>query len=290
MALAADPCLHPTGEGAVTVERGWARTGLRVLGAALVGIIVRLTLQPLLPAESNPLLPPSAIVERGLLPPVFFAYGVLVYGLLGVVYVWLDPPGRGAGRGLRFGALFAGMWGCYLIEPLPHAEGASLGALLGYPAADATGLLALGAALGWALPAPRGPDREWGRPGWDVAIVALAFAAVRLAGSATLPLYTWLDAHPLLTGAWAALTGAWLGCVFRFVRPLLPTRHPLGAAAAFAVAVIGVDLLLFNGFMFLVTVADPADLLLRTALDVVGLFLGAWAVGVARPLSGYRRG
>ena len=256
-----------------------ASTAGRVALAAFGGIFARLLVQPLLPAEDNDLLPPSWIVEQGLLPPAFFGYGMLVYGALGATYLGLDPPGRGLRRGLGFGTLFIVMWVPLLLEPLPHSEGASWATLVGYPLADAFGLFVLGVLLGWLLPTPRrvmavtAPSP--GRRLRDALVGGAVYLAVRTASAATLPLYTWFEEHPALSTAWAALTGLCFGGIFAVCRPWLAPGAGR-VAASFALGVIGANLLLFNGFLLLVARVDPLDLLARTALDLTALGLGAW--------------
>jgi hypothetical protein len=254
---------------------------LRVAAAALVAILARLLVQPLLPADENPLLPASAIVEAGLLPVAFLAYGFIVYVALGLVYHWYDPPGSGRKRGLAFAGLYLLMWIPLLLEPLPHAEGMSWQVILGYPLADGFGIVVLGAMLGTLLPEARTPPppRSSKR---DAAIrttaVAVTYALVRTATAASLPLYTWFDDRPWLSSGWAVVTGLCFGLMYALSAPRLSARR-LGASLGFALVLVGANLLLFNGFMLLVAKVDPIDLLARTGLDLLALAIGAWVAG-----------
>jgi hypothetical protein len=242
-----------------------------------------LLVQPLLPNEDNDLLPPSWIVEQGLLPPAFFAYGMLVYGALGMTYVRLDPPGRGLRRGLTFGFLYVAMWFPLLLEPLPHSAQAGWVTLIGYPLADSLGLMVLGAFLGALLPEPsrkRAAATSRGLRLREVSIVAGVYLAARTLSASTLPLYTWFADRPLLSTAWAAITGLCFGVMFTVCRPWLADR-PRDAAVAFTLGIVGANLLLFNGFMLLVARVDPVDLVVRTALDLVALGLGTWVAAAS---------
>ena len=248
----------------------------RLLGCAAAAMAARLVLQPLVPADENPLLTPSALARSGALPAVFFVYGVGVYVALGLVYAWLRPPGRGLVQGLGFGALFAVMWAVFFLEPLPHAQGQRAWAIAAYPLFDATGLLMLGALWGRFVPvAPRAP--RWGRPGLASCVVAVVFAGVRCASLAILPLYSWWAERPLLTAVWALGAGLWLGVMWAVLRPVAPGGAASSRAAWFAGVVVGVDLALFNGFLLLAVEVVWWDLPLRTSLDLLGLGLGVAA-------------
>lgn len=113
-------------------------------GASLFLIVLIVTffivsLQSLMPLSKIRPLPPSAIVQAGLIPISFMLFGLLTFGLLAVVFVQIQDrmPGTRTKKGLKFGILFGVMWAIYLLEPVPHIKGLPLFEILAYPFADA---------------------------------------------------------------------------------------------------------------------------------------------------------
>ena len=123
------------------------------IGAALVfRMAAQLCVPPGDPSKPSPLTP-SVIARSGLMPLAFIVYGILTYGLLGLVFIVIQ--GRLTGpkwaQVLRFGAGFCLVWASYLLEPLPFNTGARASEMLSYPFADGSALLVLGVILGWAV-------------------------------------------------------------------------------------------------------------------------------------------
>jgi hypothetical protein len=255
-------------------------------------VIFRIAVQLFIPSGGPSRLTPSVIVRAGLMPLAAVTYGILTYGLLGIVFIVIQ--GRLTGtkwtKGLRFGAGFCLMWASYLLEPLPFNAGASLAEMLTYPMADGVVLLVLGLLLGWGLGTDSPPISKSRLNAGSLVFLTIPalFVATRIFSYTVLHVYSSFDTRPAATMLWAAGTGLCLGVLFLWLRRGIEGHSPLARAAFFTLFVLGINLLLFNTFMVL-AFADftVLDVLVRTVMDLVpvlaGVFLSesAWGAHLA---------
>ena len=237
-------------------------------------------LQLLMPSTGNTPLPPSAINKAGLIPIAFTLFGLITYGLLAVVFVLIQEglPGKRMTKGLVFGLLFGMMWAVYLFEPLPFSADASMVDTFSYPVVDGTTIAILGLLLGRFI----GTDsRGTGKVAISFGTLTLLaipvlFIVGRSLGYTAIGIYSFFADRPLGTMLWVAETGIWIGVMYLLLRPGIAIRSPLAKAAFFGVIVFGIDLLMFNLFIPIVFEMDMADLLIRTAIDMISVIVGVY--------------
>lgn len=253
-----------------------------IFGATIgASVIFRIVAQLFVPSGGPSPLTPSVIVRAGLMPLAAVIYGVLTYGLLGIVFIVIQ--GRLTGtkwtKGLRFGAGFCLMWASYLLEPLPFNAGASLAEMLSYPIADGVVLLVLGLLLGWGLgtDSPQISKSLLNADSLAFLTIPALFLATRIFCYTVLRVYSSFDTRPAATMLWAACTGLCLGVLFLWLRCGIEGLSSLARAAFFTLFVLGINLLLYNAFMVL-AFADftVLDVLVRTVMDVVPVLAGAF--------------
>jgi hypothetical protein len=261
-------------------KKRWLAAFLIVLAVMFLRVLV----QPLMPSDDSGLTP-SAIVNAGLLIPSFVLFGLVTYGLVALVFVLIQDglPGKKTMKGLIFGVLFGMMWAVLLFEPLPFGANVPLANLLAYPIVDCLTLVILGLLLGRFV----GTDTAvHGR--LCTAPLLLAFAAIPLSymvGRYVLDynlihIYSAFAGRPFDTMLWVVVTGLWFGVMYLYLRAGIGMKSVPIKAAYFAVIVVGIDLFLFNLFPLLVFQLDIPDLLIRTAIDIVSLTVGAYAFEV----------
>ncbi len=259
-----------------------------IFGATIgASIIFRIVEQLFVPSGGPSQLTPSVIVRAGFMPLAAVLYGILTYGLLGIVFVVIQGrlTGKKWAKGLRFGAGFCLMWASYLLEPLPFNAGASLAGRLSYPIADGVVLLVLGLLLGRGL----GTDSPQISKSWLNAealtflTIPALFLAIRIFCYTVLRVYSSFDTRPGATMLWAAGTGLCLGLLFLWLRRGIEGQSSLARAAYFTLFVLGINLLLFNTFMVL-AFADftVLDVLVRTVMDVVPVLAGVFVCEAIR--------
>ena len=251
----------------------------RIAVAAAITTAFRLILQPLIPAETQTVLPPSAIAAHGLLPVAFTVYAMIVYPILAGLFILVRDrlTGPKALQGLAYGATWAAVWAVYLWEPMPHTAGASVAGLIAYPLADGAALLLLGLLTGVMLGQTRLRTVSSSRPPAALlraVVVAACLVAGRLLAYNTVGLYSVYQTNPGRTITWAVATGLVAGLVVQwFVRHLAPIS-PIRAAGLVGLGMFGTNLVLFNFFVPLALDVDIADLALRTIVDVASVTLG----------------
>jgi hypothetical protein len=265
-------------------KKRWLTLAAIVFLAIMFRMVLQLTFIPAFGSTDNNSLPPSAIVQAGLLPLAFMLFGLFTYGLFAVVFALIQGglPGSRTMKGLTSGLAFGLMWAVYLYEPLPLGEGVPLIQSLAYPIADGVTLLLLGLVLGRFI----ATDSRGGEnvrismrisPG-IVAILAVPviFLALRFLEYDLMQVYSLYATRPLDTMLWVAVTGLYVGIMYLFLRPGITVRSPLLKAAFFGIVVFGTDLLLFDIFPLLVFEGSFADIAVRTAIDVISVTVGVY--------------
>ena len=235
-----------------------------------------------LPSGNGPSAPPSLIVQQGMLPLAFIAYGVLWFGLLATVFVLIQArmPGHGLVRGLIYGLFFCLLTFVLYLEPLPNT--ATFGFVnMAWMLGDGAPLLLFGALIGLSLTTSGKDFRPVKMTRRSDAFLVLAIGAVlfvgRLFSYTVANVYSGFSAMPVLTLAWVSIFGLTIGTLYYWLRPALVTSSPVSTAVFFALAMFGVDMYLFNFAYFLIvatTVSMVVDFLVRISIDVMSVAAG----------------
>lgn len=261
----------------------WLKTGLIVL----IITILRTMVQPFIPSDGPSPFPPSVFVQTGLLPVAFVIYGVVMLGLLALVFLLIQDrlPGSRLIKGLTFGVSFGLLWFIAMCEPLPHGSW-QLPSVLYYPVVDGFTLGSLGLLMGLFVArdsksraaAPRVADLAY------PAAITVIFLAGRLTSYYLLHIYSSVTTRLFDTLLWAVVFGLWIGIMYLLLRPGLPARSPLVRAAFFGVLVFGVNIFLNDLFMPIpfelqtwgLGLFSYQDLIVRAVVDVLFVTAGAY--------------
>ena len=261
-------------------RKQWLVFGATIGALVVFRIVVQFSVPSGDPSSPSPLTP-SVIVRSGFMPLAAILYGILTYGLLGIVFIVIQGrlPGTKWTKGLRFGTGFCLVWASYLLEPLPFNTGAKVAAMLAYPLADGSALLVLGVILGWGLGTDSSAKSESRFKADSLALLVIPalFMAARYFCYTVLHVYSSFDSRPGATLMWSADTGLCLGVLYLWLRPGIEGQSCFARAAFFTLFVLGINLLLFNSFMIL-AFADFSvlDVLVRTVMDVVPVCAGVF--------------
>ncbi|HLN65249.1 MAG TPA: hypothetical protein VK464_27325 [Symbiobacteriaceae bacterium] len=257
------------------------RRALTLTGIGFLITLIRAMLQLVIPAGGQAVLPPSLIVERGLLPIAFMIYGTVTYTALAVGFSLLQPTLSGSKRlkGNLFGGLLALMWAAYLLEPLPNVSPLDT---LWYPLADGMALLLLGVLLGRfiATDSPSRVYRPTARSMMGVLVTAVCFAGGRLLAYSGLESYASFGRAPMATLAWVIGTGLVIGVVLEYIGKRMTLGDRRLEPVVLGLGLFGINLFFFNFFVPLVFAVDIADLLVRTAIDTASVTLGCYVLRV----------
>lgn len=260
---------------------------LKIFLIIIVITIFRTMVQPLIPDNGISPFPPSVIVQAGLIPVAFVLYGIIMLGLLSVVFVLIQDglPGTRLMKGITFSLSFGLLWFVYLLEPLPHGTWEIPSALY-YPIVDGLTLASLGLLLGIFI-AQDSPGTEKARLG--TGIVALAaipalFLAGRLLSYNVFHIYSSNTTRPFDTMLWTIVMGVYIGVMYLVLRPGLNVRTPMVKAAYFGIIVFGTNIFLNDMFMpipFDMAILGMGtfsyeDMIVRTAMDVVSVTAGVY--------------
>lgn len=241
----------PEGDLNLNIKRG-----IFLFLIVLTVTLFRATLQTFMSSSNINPLPPSAIVQSGLIPIGFMIFGLLTFGLLAMVFVLIQDglPEASMKKGLTFGLLFGVMWTIYLLESVPHIEGLPLFKVLAYPLADCITIVSLGLLLGRFVGTDSKSDEKVRISSSYEALLAVPvfFIAGRMLSYNVFQIYSSYAARLFETILWAAATGLWIGIKYLLLKPGTPDKSPLLKAIYFAVVIYGIDYFLFNLFMPLV--------------------------------------
>lgn len=256
---------------------------MKLIGIGFLTTALRAMLQMLLPAGQQTVLAPSVFVNNGSMPLAFMVYGIFAYTLVASLFliVYKNMSGGRVSKGLKFGLSCALVWSVYLLEPLPHVAGIDK---ITYPLADSTALLFMGLLLGRFL-AVSAPGRRYTftrSSALNAGVVAVLFLTGRMVQYNIFHIYSSYNSDPVSSILWSAATGIVIGLVFDYLRTFLSGENPFTKACLLGGVLFGVNLFAFNFFMPVVFAADIADLFIRTAVDILFVFSGSWAVSGMR--------
>lgn len=248
--------------------------------AAAIATFFRIMLQGLIPAGTDSGVGESAIVEAGLLIPVFTIYAFLSFIVFAYVFTVIErtlPSRSGLGRGLLFGSTLALIWVAYLFEPVPLGANTPFPNNLAYPIADGSAVVVFGALLG-RLVATKEPSQNALslRPLAPLLTILGAFILLRLVAYAVLNIYSSFESRTVDTMLWVAVTGLVIGLAYLLLRPGVPATTPRGRALIFGLVVFGAPITLINFFVPLALDVSTVDLAIRTAMDIVAVTLGVY--------------
>ena len=200
-------------------KNAWLKIALIILFIT----VLRTMVQPFIPESGPSPFPKSAFVEAGLLPIAFVIYGIVMLGLLAMVFLIVQDrlPGTGLVKGLTFGLSFGLLWFVYLLEPLPHGSW-QIPSCLYYPVIDGITVASLGILLGRfvAADSKKGTGNVRLGPG-TVALIAipLLFLAGRLLSYNIFHIYSSYDVRLFDTLLWGIVLGLWTALMYLVLRP-----------------------------------------------------------------------
>lgn len=264
-------------------KKQWLKVGLIVL----IITIFRTMLQPLIPEEGNSPFPPSVFVETGLVPVAFVIYGVIMLGLLALVFLLIQDrlPGTRLVKGLTFSVAFGMLWFIALLEPLPHGTW-QIPTVLYYPVVDGVTLASLGLLLGMFVATDsKKPVALRITPDiLALVVIPVVFLAGRLVSYYVLGIYSSVDTRLFDTMLWTFVFGLWIAIMYLALKAGIPAKSPLAKAAFFGVIIFGINLFLNNLFMpipFELKIWEMGtfsylDLIVRATVDVTAVTAGAF--------------
>jgi len=226
---------------------------------------------------------PSWIATAGMRQPAKFVYVTVALVLIALLFKVVQErwPGRGAAKGLAFGAWIGVVWAFGFLTGWAFL-GTTLRAELVNSVVDLIPLAVAGWLIGMAIgrDVPRSEHRTT-KPWLATLLVAFGFVAVHTLGATLLadivgPASSLLlfPASPLQIAVLAGL-GFWVGGMYVVLRAALPFRSNWARVAFFAFGVFGYCWTWFHLF-FVIEIAGvlPAALLVGL-MGAVGVFVGA---------------
>lgn len=266
-------------------KKQWLKMALIIL----LITVVRTMIQPFIPESGPSPFPKSVFVDTGLMPIAFVIYGIVMLGLLAVVFLLIQDrlPGSRIAKGLSFGLLFGLLWFVYLLEPLPHGSW-QIPACLYYPVIDGMTVASLGVLLGLfiATDSKKGPGRARMNAS-ALALVAIPalFLLGRLLTYNLFHIYSSYTTRQFDTLLWGAAMGVEILIMYLLLRPGIAGKSPLAKAAFFGIVMFGINIFLNDMFMPIpfdmqlwgLGAFTYEDMVARTLMDVLFVTAGVFA-------------
>jgi hypothetical protein len=276
-------------------KKAWLKVALIILFIT----VLRTMVQPFIPESGPSPFPKSAFVEAGLLPIAFVIYGIVMLGLLAVVFLLLQDrlPGTRLVKGLTFGLSFGLLWFVYLLEPLPHGSW-QIPSCLYYPVIDGITVASLGVLLGlFVATDSKKAEKSAGISTGTIALLAipLLFLAGRLLSYNIFHIYSSYDVRLFDTLLWGIVLGLWTAVMYLVLRPGIALKSPLAKAAFFGILVFGINIFLNDMFMPIpfdmqlwgLGTFTYEDMIVRTLTDVIFVTAGVFVYEkISRVFSG----
>lgn len=249
---------------------------MKIVGISLITIILRSLLQLIIPAGNQTILEQSEFVKNGTLPMVFMLYGLIAFIALTLIFIEIQKGmgGKKQIKGLKIGLLYSLIWTAFLIEPLPHG---SFIDLFSYPLADGIVLVFLGLMTGIFL-SESSPNKQYhpsSNTKFSIAIFTLFFTTGRLIQYNFFHIYSMFEVSQVKTLLWVIFTGIVIGFMFDYLRSTTTGKGPLTSSLLFGGIYFGLNLFFFNFFLPLVLKVSLVDLITRTSIDIIFVFLAS---------------
>lgn len=239
----------------------------------------------MLPAGTSTL-PPSTIVQLGLLPPVFIIYGMVYYFLLGCIFVLISSQLQGSKliKGLKYGLFFGILTVILYLEPLPNTVTFSVNNML-WMLSDTIPYIIFGILMGLVLAKDSKRDMQIKPSKLLILVVPAMFLIGRLLSYNIFHISSSYSTLPVNTVIWVLALGLGIGIMYYYLlRPGIRKNSPFSTALLFG-TIFGIYLFLFNFAYTLIvsfTMKGYVDFLIRTGVDVLfasaGIFIYEYVV------------
>jgi hypothetical protein len=242
----------------------------------------------MLPSDSSPALPPSVVVQQGLLPVAFILYGALWFGVLSYIFVLIQGrlPGRKVMKGVSFGVFFCLIAFMLYFEPLPTTSPFLIN--MTWMLGDGLPLILLGILLGLFLTKKTGipmegnenrPETNSTRSLFFVLVIPAIFLVGRLFEYLVFNVTSSFSSLPLQTISWVFLFGLGTSILYYWLRSAFSKKTPLLSALFFGLVMFGVNMFLFNFAYALIVNLTPTgslDFFERISIDVLSITGGVY--------------
>ncbi len=278
--------MSTTAKTASSLKRNW----WKIIILAFAFSIFYALLHGMLPSNEQGVLPPSIIVQSGLLPVAFILYGALWFGLLACIFTVVQNrlPGGKLIKGLVYGLFFFVIVFMTYFEPLPHVS--SISHEMAWMLGDGAPLLLLGVLLGLFLASGKDvtdktsarKERTGRKKVAAVLVIPLLFLAGRLLDYTVLNIYSDFSAQPIATLVWVFLFGLVIGVMYYMLRSAVKQSSQVKTAVFFGGVMFGLYVFLFNFAFPLIVHMDflpigsltIVDLAVRVFMDALFITLG----------------
>jgi hypothetical protein len=255
----------------------------RIFAVSVISAVLDMILHALLAPTYAYDYPPSFFVQSGLFKPAAGIALVLIFALLGVVFVVIQEnlPGSRVSKGVRFGAAFGGLWligvpgmSVFFASPVLHEVVGG--------ACDCAALISLGVLLGIRT-ATDSPDQRGQSPQRilsEILVIAVFFIAGQYAAFMLMSGTPAFSITGLSTFIWTAVLGIWAGVACWLLRPGAGCDYSLPERSLFTGGVIiGINWVLFNLFVLLFVAMPVTDPLILAGLNIVSIIAGMVVFG-----------
>ncbi len=254
----------------------------KILVIAFLGSLFNAIIHGILPSGES-VLPPSVIVQQGLLPIAFIIYGTIYYALLGCTFVLIADKLQGSRvvKGLKYGIFFCILTFIVYLEPLPSTATFSI-TNMSWMLADGIPYAVLGAILGLFLANNSiNVEKNDGKGSNKILIliIPVVFLIGRLISYNVFHIYSAYSTLPVNTLSWVFGLGLGIGILYYLLlRPAFRGNSPLYKALFFGL-IFGIYLFLFNFAYALIVnleLATYIDFFIRTGMDVLFASIGVF--------------
>ncbi|MGB9980553.1 hypothetical protein [Methanobacterium sp.] len=251
----------------------------KILVVSFLGSLFNTIVHGLLPSGTTTL-PPSIIVQQGLLPLAFLIYGFIYYALLGCVFVLISSRLQGSNfiKGLKYGLFFGILTIIVYLEPLPSTVTFSVTNIL-WMLADSIPYIVFGILMGIFLAKDNKKEDsiEIKSNKLLILVIPAIFLIGRLLSYNIFHIYSSYSILPVNTIIWVLTLGLGISIMYYYLlRPGVLKSSPFSTAILFG-AMFGIYLFLFNFAYALIVnlkIDGYIDFFIRASIDVLFVSLG----------------
>lgn len=245
----------------------------KILIISFLASLFNAVLHGMLPSGTSAL-PPSIIVQQGLLPPVFIIYGLIYYFLLGCVFAVISNRLQGSKfvKGLKYGLFFGILTIILYLEPLPNTTTFSV-SNMSWMLADTIPYIVFGFLMGVIL----ANGKKEGNMAIKsnkilILVIPVMFIIGRLLSYNVFRIHSSFSTLPVNTVIWVVALGLGISVMYYYLlRPGILRSSPFQTALLFGI-MFGIYLFLFNFAYTLIvsfTLEGYIDFFIRTGMDIL---------------------
>jgi hypothetical protein len=257
-------------------KKNWWKVILIVVACVFLDASLHALVSPINSSNTS-FFKPSIFVKKGLLIPSFFAYALIDFGVLAMVFIFIQDnlPNKKWVKGFLYGFSFGGLYFIGMFEGILLWQDTVLNSFL-MGMTDFVSIVAMGTLLGIFIGTNGTKDKNR-QTVFSVFVIALCYIIGRYFSYSILHMTSAYSTEPLGTFIWTIFQGLWVGLIYFILQSGIKGKSVISQGSFFGFAILGLNWLMYDLFIAIVYEVSFMDIFIRVAVDSLFSILGILA-------------